>query len=99
MIIILRPDVSLESPEAKQVLEFIARQPGVSAQVHNVKGAERELTELYLIGKTSEVSKEAVEALTAVERAVRISEKYRLIGRHKGQIDGLGFVYNGVKFD
>ena len=34
-----------------------------------------------------------------MERVVRISEKYRLSGVNKGQLGGLGFTYNGVRFD
>ncbi len=99
MIIIFRSDVSAESPELKRVVSHIESHPGVSAQIHNVKGALQELNEIYLIGRTDTVSKETLETFPGVERVVRISEKYRLIGRHRGQIEGLGFAYQGVRFD
>lgn len=99
MVIIFRPDISADGPELKQVLGYIEKQNGVTAQLHQVKGTSRDLTEVYLIGKTDTVSKETVEAFPGVEKVVRISEKYRMIGRHRGQVDALGFVYNGVRFD
>jgi 3-deoxy-7-phosphoheptulonate synthase len=99
MLIIFNSEVSSEGAEVKNLLSTINQFPGVSAQVHNVKGAIRELTEVYLIGKTDTVSRETLEHLPGVDRVVRISEKYRLLGRHKGQVEGMGFVYNGVRFD
>jgi 3-deoxy-7-phosphoheptulonate synthase len=67
--------------------------------VHGVRGVLRSLIEVYLIGPTDTVSREAIEGLPGVERVVRISEKYRLIGRHRGQVDAVGFVYKDIRFD
>lgn len=98
MLIIFNPEISAESGEVKKLLAHIQQHPGVSAQVHSVNGAIQSLTEVYLIGKTDTVSKDILEHLPGVERVVRISEKFRLIGRHKGQVDSVGFSYNGVPF-
>ena len=99
MLILFSSDVSPEGPEMQRLLNKVGEYPGISAQVHSVKGAIRNLTEVYLIGPTDTVSREALEAIPGVERVVRISEKYRLLGRHRGQVQGVGFVYNGVQFD
>ena len=99
MIIILKSDVDRESPDIQQVLDLAGRYPGVSSRVHVVEGSSRSLTEIYLIGSTAEVPTEPFQELDSVERAVRVSEKYRIIGRHKGQIESEGFTYQGVTFD
>ena len=52
-----------------------------------------------MIGNTAAIPKEPFEELAGVQQVVRVSERYRLIGRHKGQVESLGFEYNGVRFD
>lgn len=99
MIIILKPDIRRDSPGIQQVLDLAERYPGVTARVHVVEGSSRSLMEIYLIGSTAEVPLEPFQNLEAVERVVRVSEKYRIIGRHKGQIESEGFQYQGVTFD
>lgn len=99
MILIFNSEVDPQGEEVRIALKHIEQYPGVSAQVHSVRGATRSLTEVYLIGRTDTVSKEAVEQLPGIEKVVRISEKYRIIGRHRGQVEAVGFVYNGVTFD
>lgn len=100
MIIIFNSEVDPQGDEVRHLLQHIEQQyKNVNAQVHFVRGATRSLTEVYLIGKTEEVSREAMELFPGVERVVRISEKYRIIGRHRGQVEAVGFVYNGITFD
>jgi 3-deoxy-7-phosphoheptulonate synthase len=99
VIVIFNPEVDPQGEEVRHLLQFIEHYPNVSAQVHFVRGATRSLTEVYLIGKTETVSREALEVFPGVERVVRISEKYRIIGRHRGQAEAVGFVYNGITFD
>jgi len=99
VIIILRPDVDPSGPEIKQVLRQAEQYPGVEARVHEVRGETRSLVEVYLIGRTAGVPKEVFEEMPGVERVVRISQKYRIIGRHEGQVEAVGFTYNGVRFD
>ncbi|MBU6282069.1 3-deoxy-7-phosphoheptulonate synthase, partial [bacterium] len=72
---------------------------GVTARVHEVTGSTRSLIEIYLIGSTSTIPTTAFEEIDGVERVVRISEKYRMLGRHKGQVEAVGFEYQGVVFD
>lgn len=99
MIIIMRPDIGPESEEVRQIIEYIRQYPDVSTQVHAVAGTSRQLVEIYLLGPTQTVPIEAVQALPGIERVARVSERYRLIGRHKGQVAPLGFTYNGLTFD
>lgn len=99
MIIILKPDVQRESTEVAQVLDLAGRYPGVEARVHVIEGSSRSLMEIYLIGSTAEVPSDPFQELDGVERVVRVSEKYRIIGRHKGQVESEGFQYQGITFD
>ncbi len=99
MIIIFNSEVEPEGADVQRVLDYVRDVPGVSAKVHAVRGASRSLVEIYLIGRTDTVSDAALERMSGVERVVRVSEKYRIIGRHRGQMDVPGFEYNGVRFD
>jgi 3-deoxy-7-phosphoheptulonate synthase len=99
VIIIFSSDVDSDGPEVRGVLQHLLQYPGVTAQVHSVTGAIRSLTELYLIGRTDAIPREPIELMPGVERVVRISEKYRVLGRHQGQMEAVGFVYNGVTFN
>lgn len=99
MIVILKPDTPKDSPELRQVLDIAGRFEGVSARLHVIEGATRSLIEVYLIGSTVAVPTEPFEELDCVERVVRVSEKYRVIGRHKGQVEARGFEYQGLTFD
>ncbi|HZR81757.1 MAG TPA: 3-deoxy-7-phosphoheptulonate synthase [Candidatus Binatia bacterium] len=99
MIVILKPDTPRDSDAVRAVVELAGRYPGVTSKVHEVTGATRSLIEVYLIGSTTTVPAEPFEELEAVERVVRVSEKYRIIGRHRGQVDSVGFTYQGLTFD
>ena len=99
MIVILEPSLGEETPERTQLLEQLAALPGIELRVHEVRGAEQLLTEVYLIGHTARLSLEEVAALPGVERVVRVSQEYRILGRHKDEHRAIGFEYNGVVFD
>ena len=99
MIVILKSETPPESPAVQKVLDVAATFEGVRAQKHLVEGASRSLIEIYLIGATGPVPTEAFENLDCVESVVRVSEKYRILGRHKGQVESVGFSYQGLKFD
>ncbi|GAC1547142.1 MAG: 3-deoxy-7-phosphoheptulonate synthase [Polyangiales bacterium] len=98
MIVILRPDVSADGDEVKQLEREAARFPGVATKVFTHRGETHVLTEVHLIGETKVVPTETFAALPFVMRVVRVSEKYRILGRHQGELDALGFDYNGVRF-
>ncbi len=98
MVIVLKADVRSESPEVQQIVALAASFPGVSTRVHVVQGATRSLTEIYLLGPTHAIPTAPFEEFEAVEKVVRITETFRAIGRHGGQLEALGFEYNGVTF-
>ena len=98
MVIVLKADVRSDSPEVNAIVTLAATFPGVSTRVHVVQGATRSLTEIYLLGPTHAVPTAPFEEFEAVEKVVRITEKFRAIGRHGGQLESLGFEYNGVTF-
>ncbi|MEF3169276.1 MAG: 3-deoxy-7-phosphoheptulonate synthase [Deltaproteobacteria bacterium] len=99
MIIIMKPEIDPNGPEIRQVLDFLRQFPEIKAQISGVRGAIRTVTEIYLIGPTHNVPQEAIERMPGVEKLVRISSKYRQIGRHGGQLDEIGFEYNGLIFN
>ncbi|MBI2944172.1 MAG: 3-deoxy-7-phosphoheptulonate synthase [Candidatus Wallbacteria bacterium] len=99
MIVIFSPDVVPGGEEVQRLLERARHFPNVTPQVHVVQGETRSLTEVYLIGETRAIPDDEMSDLPGVERVVRVSEKYRLIGRHKGQMEALACEYNGVGFE
>ncbi|NDY42514.1 3-deoxy-7-phosphoheptulonate synthase [Dissulfurirhabdus thermomarina] len=99
MIIILKPDTDPAGPEVAQILEYLRQFPDVKTRLSGVRGASRVVSEIYLIGPTHSVPMETLERMAGVERVVRISSKYRQIGRHGGQLEEFGFDYNGIHFD
>jgi 3-deoxy-7-phosphoheptulonate synthase len=98
MIIVMKADVLPESNEVAEVVRQAARYPDVRVEVRKIQGATRILTEVYLLGSTTSIPLEPFDEMEAVEKAIRIREKYRAIGRHEGQAMAVGFEYNGVPF-
>jgi 3-deoxy-7-phosphoheptulonate synthase len=98
MIIILQPDVSPDGPEVAGVLAVAAQFKGLSGKVYTFKGQTHSLVEVHLIGETKLVPSDAFADRRGVARVVRVSERYRLIGRHAGQVDSVGFDYRGEHF-
>jgi 3-deoxy-7-phosphoheptulonate synthase len=98
MIIVMKSDVLPESPEVHEVVRAVERYPDVRAEVRKIQGATRVLTEIYLLGSTGAIPQEPFEEFPSVEKVIRIRERYRAIGRHEGQAEAVGFVYNGVRF-
>ena len=98
MILILNPNVNEQAPEYKQLMSHLASLPGIQTRVHNEHGAEQTLTEVYLIGNTKALEIEDMQNLPCVERVVRVSEEYRILGRHKDDKRPTHFEYNGVRF-
>ena len=98
MIIILRSDITEDAPEYHQLLEYLKHKPGITTRVHREIGATQVLTEIYLVGDTTTLDKTEIESLPGVDRVVRVSEEYRVLGRHRDQGRSTGFEYNGVTF-
>ncbi len=98
MILILHPNTSSTSDEYQQLQQFLAQLPKIKTQTHEVKGAQQTLTEIYLIGDTASLVLEDMKDLPTVERVIRISDDYRILGRHKDDKRASSFAYNGVTF-
>ncbi|MCK5092208.1 MAG: 3-deoxy-7-phosphoheptulonate synthase [Gammaproteobacteria bacterium] len=98
MILILTPDVDTSSDEYKTLMGYLHELPSIQTRIHEVKGLKQVLTEVYLVGETSSLSLEEMSALPCVERAIRISDEYRILGRHKDELRASHFDYNGVHF-
>lgn len=98
MILILKPNIDVDSREFKRIETHLSNYPKIEMRVHHVKGAEQTLTEVYLIGHTAELSLDEMRSFPGVEHVVRVSEEYRVLGRHKDDARGIGFTYQGIEF-
>ncbi|WP_028990559.1 3-deoxy-7-phosphoheptulonate synthase [Thermithiobacillus tepidarius DSM 3134] len=98
MILILAPNIDQNSPEYRQLMDYVSKLPKIQARVHQEHGAQQVLTEVYLVGDTASLSVEDMKSLPCVERVVRVSEEYRVLGRHKDDQRPTAFEYNGVRF-
>ena len=98
MILILTPNVDQQGPEYKQLVGFLDQLPNIQYRMHHEQGAQQRLTEVYLIGDTASLALDYMKSLPCVERVVRVSEEYRVLGRHKGDTRSSEFEYNGVTF-
>src|SRR4030066_2458482 len=98
MILILSSNVTEQAHEYQQLLMHLATLPGIQTRVHIERGSEKTLTEIYLIGNTKALEIEDMQNLPCVERAVRVSEEYRILGRHRDEQRPTHFEYNGVRF-
>jgi 3-deoxy-7-phosphoheptulonate synthase len=99
MILILEPNTQPEGTDYQILVGQLSRLPGIQFRVHREVGTEVTLTEIYLIGNTGALSVEQMQVLPCVEKVVRVSEPYRVLGRHKqGDDRPASFDYNGVRF-
>src|SRR5262245_66176014 len=96
MIIVLKADVRPDSEEVRRLIEMAESFPQVRTEIHQIKGATRTLTEIYLIGSTGVIPTTPFEEFACVERVVRVTERYRSIGRHEAGLEAVGFEYNGI---
>ncbi len=98
MILILSSNTDQQGTNYRQLMDHLGRLPGISTRVHVERGSEQTLTEIYLIGNTKALEIEDMQNLPCVERVVRVSEEYRILGRHKDDLRPAYFEYNGVRF-
>ncbi len=100
MIIMLEPDAPAAVTDA--LLTLVARYPGVTPKRHVFQGESHTITEIHLVGSgdiTRNIPTEVFEQVPGVKRVIRVSTKYRLIGRHGRREERAGFTYNGVRID
>jgi 3-deoxy-7-phosphoheptulonate synthase len=99
VILILQPDTDPGSSEYDRlVAHLVGLAPSIEYRVHEVQGSGQRLTEVYLIGDTSALSPDSMRALPCVERVIRISEAYKVLGRHRQDDRPFDFTYRGVRF-
>ena len=98
MILILSSGVDPKGPEYGQLMDAIARLPDIRTRVHHIQGKERSVTEVYLIGNTKALQVEDMQSLPGVERVIRVSEEFRVLGRHKDDGRPTHFDYQGLRF-
>ena len=98
MILILSSNTNQKSAEYQQLIENLTGLVGVQMRVHVERGTEQVLTEIYLIGNTKPLDIKDMQNLPCVERVVRVSEEYRILGQHTDDSRPTYFDYNGVRF-
>lgn len=98
MILILTPNIDEDSAEYRQLMNHLSHLPNIELRIHSEQGIEKCLTEVHLIGNTAGLSAAHFSGLPAVEHVVRVSEAYRVLGRHTGDHRAVGFYYQGIRF-
>ena len=99
MIIVLAPDLADPEAAIAGVRAAAERHPGVTARPFRFAGTQHAFTEVHLVGPTATVPTDLFEALPGVLRVVRVSSRYRLIGRHDAATGTVGFTSRGVRID
>jgi 3-deoxy-7-phosphoheptulonate synthase len=98
MILILEANTDPQGAPYRQLMDYLARLPNIRSRVHQEVGTLQTLTEIYLIGDTAALSLDDMRTLPTVERVVRVSQEYRILGRHRDDARASSFEYNGVTF-
>ncbi len=98
MIVILQPGIDKSGADYNNLMGYLSNQNGIQVRVHEEKGSHQVLTELYLIGDTKSLDDNDIKAFAGVERVVRVSQEYRVLGRHKDDTRSSHFEYNGITF-
>jgi 3-deoxy-7-phosphoheptulonate synthase len=98
MIVILQNEVHRDTPEFAAVMTFLEQKPGIRTRVHEVRGSQQTVTEIYLIGDTAALDAAEIAQIPGVERVVRVSREYRILGRHQDDHRPAGFEYREVAF-
>ena len=98
MILILQSDTDKDGDDYRQLMAFLSNLSNIQIRLHEEVGTQQTLTEIYLVGDTAALSAEDMQSFTCVERVVRVSEEYRILGRHHDDRRATYFDYNGVRF-
>ena len=99
MIIILKSDTNVQGPEYEKINTYLKQFPDINVKLVELQGETRTVREVHLIGPTHNVPEEVLTSMTGVERVIRVSNKYRQIGRYDLRLVPVGFTYQGIKFD
>ena len=98
MILLLHPNTDKNSDAYKSLINKLSELEDIQTRIHDVEGIEQLLTEIYLLGNTSSLLLDEMQDYPCVERVIRISDDYRILGRHADEQRASSFEYNGVKF-
>jgi len=98
MIVITKSDVTPETGIFTELMEYLSGLPGIRTRLHEEHGTQQTVTEIYLIGDTASLQIEDIQSLPGVERVVRVSEEYRILGRHRDDPRPTYFYYKGIRF-
>ena len=98
MILILSDNTDPQSPEYLQLMESLGRLPNIKPRVHRIQGTERAVTEVYLLGDTKALPMDDMKSLPCVENVIRVSEEFRVLGRHKDDNRPTHFDYQSLRF-
>ena len=98
MILILTENVDPNGSDYAELMQRLRALPGIQSKVHRIEGELRAVTEVYLLGDTKRLTVEEMQALPCVERVVRVSEEYRILGRHRDDGRPSHFEYQGLRF-
>ena len=98
MILILQADTDKNGDDFRQLMDHLSNMKNIKTRIHDEVGTQQILTEVYLVGDTATLQIEDMENLPCVERVVRVSEEYRVLGRHHDDDRPTHFDYNGVRF-
>ena len=98
MIIILHPDTNKNDAGYTKLIKYLDSLHRIQIKTHEVVGTEQILTELYLVGNTAEMDASEIDSFEVVDRVIRVSKEYRILGRHKDDNRPSHFEYNGVRF-
>ncbi|MFQ5488060.1 MAG: hypothetical protein ACE5ET_06420 [Gammaproteobacteria bacterium] len=70
MILILTPNIDAGSAEYRQLMDHLTNLPNVQTRLHRETGTQQTLTEIYLVGDTTQLSLEDMRSLPGVDRVV-----------------------------
>ncbi len=98
MIVILEPGIDKSGADYSNLMDYLTNRDGIQVRIHEETGSHQTLTELYLIGDTKSLDDNDISAFAGVERVVRVSQEYRVLGRHKDDSRSSHFEYNGITF-
>lgn len=88
-----------EEAQILAVLDAARRLPDVEPRRYDFDGKHGNFTEVHLIGDTAKVSEKRFDLMFGVQRVIRVSSKFRVIGRHRQKDAKVGFRYRGLDFD
>jgi len=97
MIIILQPNLKTKSSEYQAILKTIHSFTNIKTKIHTIESKKTHITEIVLFGDTSQLSTENIENLSGVQRVIRLSSEYKLLGKHHNE-HAFSFEYNDVQF-